>query len=94
LRVRWRKEAAEDLEEAAEYIAADDPAAAARVALAVLNRTRELAETPWIGRPGRVPDTRELVIPNTPLVVVYSAVGSTVWVLRVLHSARKWPERF
>lgn len=94
MRVRWRKEAAADLEEAAEYIAADNPTAAARVALSVLRRTRELAETPWIGRIGRVRDTRELVIPNTPLIAAYTVVGSTVWVLRVLHSARKWPDRF
>ena len=94
MRVRWREEAANDLEVAAEYIAADNPAAAARIALAVLRRTRELGETPWIGRPGRVRDTRELVIPDTPLVVAYTVVGATVWVLRVLHSARKWPDRF
>ena len=93
MRVRWHKEAAEDLEEAAEHIAADDPTAAARVAFAVLRRTRDLGETPWIGRSGRVPDTRELVIPNTPLVVAYTVTGSTLWVLRVLHSARKWPDR-
>ena len=93
MRVRWRKEATEDLEAAAEHIAADNPAAASRVALAVLSRTRELAETPWIGRTGRVPDTRELVIPNTPLVVAYTVIGSTAWILRVLHSARKWPDR-
>jgi toxin ParE1/3/4 len=94
LRVRWRKQAAEDLEEAAEYIAADNPTAAAHVALAVLRRTRELAQTPWIGRSGRVPDTREFVIPNTPLIAAYTVVGSTAWVLRVIHSARKWPDRF
>lgn len=93
MRVRWREAAAGDLEEAAQYIAADDPAAAARVALAVLRRTRKLAASPWIGRPGRVPDTRELVIPGTPLIAAYTVVGSTVWILRVLHSARRWPDR-
>jgi len=41
-----------------------------------------------------VRDTRELVIPNTPLIAAYTVVGSTVWNLRVLHSARKWPDRF
>lgn len=33
------------------------------------------------------------MIPKTPMIAAYTVVGSTVWVLRVLHSARKWPDR-
>lgn len=45
---------------------------------------------PAIGRPGRIPETRELVIP--PYIVAYRVKDSTIQVLRVLHSAREWPE--
>jgi toxin ParE1/3/4 len=45
-----------------------------------------------MGRPGRVPGTRELVIPNTPFIVPYRVVGNTIQVLRILHGARPWPD--
>lgn len=44
-----------------------------------------------MGRPGRVPGTRELVIANTPFLVPYRVKGDTVIVLRVFHGARRWP---
>jgi toxin ParE1/3/4 len=43
--------------------------------------------------PGRVPGTRELVIPKTPYVVPYRVRGSTIEIARVYHSSRRWPER-
>jgi len=53
-----------------------------------------LADHPGIGRPGRVDGTRELVIPGLPYVIAYLHRGDTVTVLRVLHGAMRWPERF
>jgi toxin ParE1/3/4 len=53
-----------------------------------------LAEHPGMGRPGRVEDTRELVVTGLPYVVSYIHERDTVTVLRVLHGAMKWPERF
>jgi toxin ParE1/3/4 len=47
-----------------------------------------------MGRPGRVPGTRELVIPGTRFIVPYRLQGNTIQVLRVFHGARRWPERF
>jgi toxin ParE1/3/4 len=51
-----------------------------------------LAKNPEMGRPGRVPGTRELVVPKTPFIVPYRLVGNTVQILRIFHSARRWPE--
>jgi plasmid stabilization system protein ParE len=44
-----------------------------------------------MGKPGRIPHTRELVIPDTPFIVVYTTVEQTVQIVTVLHTARKWP---
>jgi plasmid stabilization system protein ParE len=44
--------------------------------------------------PGRVPGTRELVIPRTPFIVPYRLVGNAIHVLRIFHAARQWPEAF
>jgi toxin ParE1/3/4 len=37
--------------------------------------------------------TRELVIPKTPYIVPYRLRGSTIEIVRVYHSSRRWPER-
>ena len=53
-----------------------------------------LAQHPEIGRPGRVADTRELVVSDTPYLAAYQIAGDAVLILRVLHSAQQWPEHF
>jgi len=76
------------------YIAGDDPASANRVALHILYCVEQLlSENPKLGAAGRVPGTRELVIPKTPYIVPYRVRGSTIEIVRVYHSARRWPER-
>ena len=90
----WSPEAAEDLASLRAYIAADDPAAARRVALHILHNIETLLpRSPEMGRPGRVPGTRELVIPKTPFIVPYRLQGRVIQILRVYHGARRWPER-
>lgn len=59
-----------------------------RIAAAV----RRLMDFPDSGRPGRVEDTRELVIARTPYVAPYRVTGDVVRILRVVHGARIWPD--
>jgi toxin ParE1/3/4 len=75
-------------------IARHDPRAAGKIAAAIHRSVDSLARLPERGRPGRVPDTRELVVPRTPYVVPYSVHGETVEILAVFHSARRWPTGF
>jgi toxin ParE1/3/4 len=51
-----------------------------------------LAENPHIGRPGRVPGTREFVIDKTPYIVPYRVKDNALQILRIYHGARRWPE--
>ncbi|MGJ5007845.1 type II toxin-antitoxin system RelE/ParE family toxin [Bradyrhizobium oligotrophicum] len=89
----WSPEAIADLVALRAYIAQDDPAAAQRVALHILRNIETLlANRPKMGRPGRVESTRELVIPKTPYIVPYRLSNDAIQILRVLHSARRWPE--
>ena len=58
-------EAVEDLASLRAYIAEDDPAAARRVVLHIIQSVEQLlSDNTQIGRAGRVPD--ELVITRTP----------------------------
>ena len=94
MRVRWLRIALANLEHAAAYIAQDNPAAAGRFVQEIFRATTLLAKNPAMGRPGRVPGTRELVIPNTPYILPYRVRANSLEILRVFHAARKWPNHF
>lgn len=90
----WSPEAVEDLAALRAFIEQDDPAAAQRVALHIIHNVETLLPAnPEMGRAGRVPGTRELVIPRTPFIVPYRLQGGTIQILRVFHGARRWPKR-
>jgi toxin ParE1/3/4 len=64
---------------------------AARIVERIATSVDRLATHPTLGRPGRVPGTRELVVSGTPYLIPYRVHGKTVEILRVFHGARKWP---
>ena len=92
MKIRWLRTALRNLDEQAACIANDNPEAAVRVVARVRDATQRLARYPSLGRPGRVPGTRELVVSGTPYVIPYRARGEQVEILRVLHGAQRWPE--
>jgi plasmid stabilization system protein ParE len=91
VRVRWLRNALANLSAEAEYIAVEDPASALEMFDHVIATVATLAEFPGMGRPGRVPGTRELVIEKYPLLVPYRVLADEVHVLRVFHTRRKPP---
>ena len=91
MQVRWLKRALRNLKEEADHIAQDDPQAAVRVVLRIEESVALLAEQPQLGRAGRVPGTRELVVPNTPYLIPYRVKSHAIQILRVFHGRRRWP---
>ncbi|MCK5058768.1 MAG: type II toxin-antitoxin system RelE/ParE family toxin [Candidatus Aminicenantes bacterium] len=94
MRIRWLKKAATDLEDLYEYIASGNPNAAGKEVEKVVEYVELLRDNPAMGRAGRVPHTRELVIPGTPYITAYRIKNNVLEILRVIHGARKWPTRF
>ena len=94
MRIRWLSRALRNLDEEAEYIARDDAQGAARIVERIATSVARLATYPSLGRVGRVPGTRELIVPGTPYIVPYRVRNDMVEILRVFQSARKWPEKF
>ena len=95
MNIVWSPEAIQDLISLRAYIAEDSPAGARRIVLRILHDIEYLLpDNPHIGRPGRVPGTRELVIPRTPYIVPYRVQGEVIQILRVYHGARRWPDSF
>ena len=92
MNIVWSPEAIEDLASLRAYIAEDNPAAARRVVLQIIQNIEQLLpDNPQIGRAGRVPGTRELVIPRTH-IVPYRFQRTAIQILRVYHGARRWPD--
>ncbi|WP_295392702.1 type II toxin-antitoxin system RelE/ParE family toxin [uncultured Thiodictyon sp.] len=94
MKTQWSPQARTDLREIYLRILPENPPAARTLQGRIRAAVAMLQATPQIGRPGRVPGTRELVISDTPYVVPYRVVGSTLQILRVYHGARRWPEAF
>jgi addiction module RelE/StbE family toxin len=93
VQVRWLRRALANLDSEAEYIARHNLQAAARIVMAIQEAVARLAEYPAMGRSGRVPGTRELVVLGTPYIIPYRVWGDRVELLRVFHAARKWPPK-
>ncbi len=88
MRVRYRREALDDLISIHEYIRREDP----RVATAVVSRIEQaitrLALFPNSGRPGALAETRELVVPGLPYIVVYQVTSDAATIVAIFHGAQ------
>ena len=94
MEIRLSPEAEQDLTEIFDYILQDNPGAANKILDAIEKELRYLSKHPHMGRAGRVPKTRELILSNAPFIIPYQVSGNRLEILRVYHSARKWPEDF
>ncbi len=91
MKIQITKPATTDLQEIDNYFRQDNLAAANHTVMRVLEAIEYLAMLPTMGRVGRLPKTRELIISGAPFIVVYQVRQQTIFVLRILHAARKWP---
>ena len=94
MKIVWSRRAIRHLERVRDYIAADNPHAAARVARQILDSVDLLARQPHMGRAGRVLGTRELVVPGAPYVIPYRVRRGRLELIAVFHGRQKWTERF
>ena len=91
MKIKLTKLAAQDLQSTKDYISQDKPNAALAVIRRVIEAIDNIVTFPSMGRPGRVPHTKELVVSGTPLIIVYQIKQDTLYIVRIIHTARKWP---
>ena len=90
MRVIWTPEAQQDRADVWDHVAADNPRAAARMDELSSDAAARLAEHPQLGRPGKIPATREL-IPHESYRLGYEIDPQAVCVLALVQTARQWP---
>lgn len=92
LNVVWSPRAVGHLEALRAYIARENPKAASRIAAKILTNVSYLAKFPHLGRPGRIPGTREMVIVETPYILPYRVRKGSIEIIAVFHGYQRWPD--
>jgi toxin ParE1/3/4 len=85
--IKWTKTALASIDEIAGYIAKDNPTRAISFLRELQDAVTKLQAHPGIGRAGRVPGTRELVL-HKNYIAIYRVRGDDVEILRLHHAAR------
>jgi toxin ParE1/3/4 len=90
----WSNTARAHLLHLDEYLSERSTDAAQRMAYRIYSTVGTLEQFPFVGRLGRIPGTRELVVPATPYVVMYRIADKAIEILAVLDGAQRWPRSF
>jgi len=90
MRLVWENAAKADKKEIRNYIKQRNADAADKLEVLFKEKASQLLACPHMGRLGRLPGTREWVA-HPHYILVYNLTPETVHILRVLHTARRWP---
>ena len=94
MRVKWLKRAIKSLDAAMAHIAQEDENAAREISDYIHARVESLQEQPYLGRPGRIFGTKELVMDKYPFIVPYRMKNQEIQILRVFHTSRRPPQKW
>ena len=92
MRIIWSRRAIQHLTHVRDYIARENPESAKDIAGRILEAVDRLATYPNLGRPGRKPGVRELVVPGTPYIIPYRIRGERVELIAVFHGRQRWTD--
>ena len=85
--IKWTNTALASVDEISGFIAKDNPTRATSFVLELQAAVTKLQTHPGMGRAGRVPGTRELVL-HKNYIAIYRVRGEDVEILRLHHSSR------
>jgi len=85
--IKWTRTALRSVSEIAGFIVKDNPTRARSFVLELQGAVTRLQAHPGMGRAGRLPGTRELVL-HKNYIAIYRVRGDDVEILRLHHAAR------
>ena len=94
MKVLFSRDAQRDISGIYDYIQERNPSAAAKVVLAIRAVTHRLAHFPRSGRNGGTPNTREIIVPKLPYIVVYRIKPDCAEIVAVFHAAENRPRGY
>lgn len=90
LKLNWEPDARVQYATVIDFVAAHNPDAADRLATVFDEAFERACQFPYIGRPGRIAGTRELIVhPN--YLAIYQITPDAIDVLRILHARQLYP---
>lgn len=92
MHVRFSANAESDLRDIIDFLKPRNDLACERIVTAIMTASDQLSRFPFLGRDGRVAETRELSIPRTPYIIVYTLPDAFhVDIENIVHDRRQWP---
>ena len=85
--IKWTHTALRSVDEIAQYITQNNPTRATSFVLELKDAVTKLQAHPGMGRSGRVPGSRELIL-HKNYIAIYRVRGDDVEILRLHHVAR------
>ena len=92
MKIIWTEEAEQDRSNILDYIAMNNPSAAAQMNILFGESASRLIDYPMMGKSGKIPGTREL-LSHRSYRLVYQIEDDIVWILTLTHTARQWPPK-
>lgn len=89
--IKYTPLAIQDLDSSYDYISAENPYAAKTIIAKIELTISKLVEHPFLGHKGRVENTYEFVVLDTPFIIVYMVDDLYLKIVSILHSSRKFP---
>ena len=91
MKTEWTPSAIEDRNSIYDYIEQHNPQAALDIDQRISDQISILPTHPMMGRSGRIPTTRELIINKTEFIATYQILDQGILVLHILHSRHICP---
>jgi addiction module RelE/StbE family toxin len=88
MRIRWTPPAVRDMRGISDYLEEHHPRYRQATMRKLYEKIRGLKEAPYIGRPGRIEGTREILFSPLPYVVVYRVHNQAIEVWRIWHTSQ------
>lgn len=90
MKIRVTTQANQDINHVFSYISKENIQAAQNILNNIEKLIDNLSDYPKLGIDGRVKQTRELVVPKTPFIIVYEIDDIFINILSVIHTSKKW----
>ena len=91
MRVRFTRPAQADLDQIYAYVSKENPTEASRLVARLIERARELGDTPLEGRATDEPNARVIVVPQLRYFIFYMIEGDEVHITHIRHTSRRRP---